>query len=84
MSNSYKSPFATKPVTPSSSLLAQEEPMGAPSAGAGLLDVTVASVMPDIESKISYYSQQLTYPENGLVSGRVRLFIGVQMALYSL
>ena len=63
MADTYKSPFANaRPVTPSSSLLAQEEPMGRPSEGAGLLDVTVASIMPDIESKIGYYSQQLGVP----------------------
>jgi len=61
--NKTISPFSqTSTVTAPSSLLSQEEPMGKPSEGAGLLDVTIASIMPDIESKIGYYSQELGIP----------------------
>ena len=61
MANKTISPFS-QPSTAPSSLLSEEEPMGKPSEGAGLLDVTIASIMPDIESKIGYYSQELGIP----------------------
>lgn len=59
--NKTISPFS-QPSTSPSILLSEEEPMGKPSEGAGLLDVTIASIMPDIESKIGYYSQELGIP----------------------
>ena len=48
--------------TPQTGLLTDEVKMGKPSGGAGLLDVGIASIMPDLESKISYYSQELGVP----------------------
>lgn len=72
MSNGFVSPFKAGP-TPSQSLLAEEEPMGPASAGAGLLDVAAASVMPDVESKIGYYSRSMGIPRErfGVRQGQI-------------
>jgi len=58
------SPFAQGITAPpqAGGLLTDDVKMGKPSGGAGLLDVTMASIMPDLESKISYYSQELGVP----------------------
>ena len=61
--NKPVSPFSQgATATPQAGLLTDEVKVGKPSGGAGLLDVGIASIMPDLESKISYYSQELGVP----------------------